>query len=173
MKKGLLVVLLVFGWVSVASAVPYTWVDTLTFGQKLSSDFSYTHDITDNTPVAFVTGEDYIESYSLTMGFHDDKDNWYSSSEAAYIDLPGVVSDKVLFSFSDTNFGMSVAGWLSLNLMGTYDVVIDQWWGDFYLDYSTLTANGENNAPVPEPGTLLLLGSGLAGLAFYRRKRTK
>lgn len=35
----------------------------------------------------------------------------------------------------------------------------------------TPNPHGHGPAPVPEPSTILLLGSGLAGLAFYRRKR--
>jgi len=46
---------------------------------------------------------------------------------------------------------------------------------EFYSHFTMGCGNdnlmGHGTAPVPEPATLILLGSGLAGLAFYRRKK--
>ena len=59
---------------------------------------------------------------------------------------------------------------------------IDGYWQDvninwsvapgFTLSASTETASYDGIAPVPEPGTLMLLGSGLIGAALYARRRT-
>ena len=49
---------------------------------------------------------------------------------------------------------------------GAYSLAIIGLGGDFFVDYAKLEID-----PVPEPATMLLLGSGLAGLAGFGRKK--
>jgi len=76
--------------------------------------------------------------------------------------------------FDLLSFGLSLDGLSSIridtyNELGQNEGVSNDTWA---LDYSLLTISSDST-PVPEPSTIFLLGAGLAGVAFMRRRTRK
>ena len=161
---------LVFSIVGVATAVPWTWTDSWDPTDVLLNSnnkfYHYQHNINDD---GFSPLSDFVTDYKLSIFLSDNND---LASEAAYISAP-LTGGIYNFNLNNNTFGVSLSGLIEINTLGILDVTITRLWGDFYFEKSYLTATGHEVAsvPVPEPGTMLMLGSVLLGLVAVSRKR--
>jgi hypothetical protein len=128
-----------------------------------------------------------IDHFDLTLSFSDTNRNLWGLPLELWYARPGGTPDQY------TSFKLNAVG----NSPSSQTFVIDSslvpefsqmvaaenfyfWFAEdgllsntFKLYSASLTVDGEAGTPVPEPGTMMLLGSGLVGLAGWGRKKLR
>ncbi|WP_207308812.1 PEP-CTERM sorting domain-containing protein [Marinobacter caseinilyticus] len=150
-----------------SSATAGVIVDTVYQYEKVNwgSQYSYTHNLIDEgfTPGTAISGD-------LKVSIYDDYDPWYDFlPEVILFVIEEFDFDSGGISLSSFYGALEVTALAAINADGMLDVTVKSILGDFYLGKSVLTVVTEE---VPAPGTLALLGLGILGLAFQRRRKS-
>ena len=130
------------------------------------SDFKVPFDVVNSSSVSVhvgwvdTVGNDYFFSYELQTPYSFDYTGLDVNTDTYVLDIG---------DFFVTSWASGEAVYCGLAIYE--ELPGDTWGGDIILGDSTFTLDYTNAEPVPEPATMLLLGSGLIGLAGLGRKK--
>jgi hypothetical protein len=111
----------------------------------------------------------YVEGnagdYGIDLGGNGSSGTWATNPSSNFIEFY-VVKGSDGFAMYYVNPADNTGSW------STYDLYVRGFSGNS-LDISHFIGYNPSSAPVPEPGTILLIGVGLVGIGLYGRKRMK
>ena len=172
MKKFLMVlcaVMMVFGMVGSASATQYIdYNDTSVFFDENNTATTWCFDLDNDTLFMGDINPDYtINTATLFIRFEGDDTNgsWFNVLGEADLNLDNDNNVVENFEIYAGVCSLNVESWISDHILY---VTIDDIEGEFWV---TGMAIKGDYTPVPEPSTILLMGTGLLGLVGYSRKR--
>jgi hypothetical protein len=169
-----------------SQAIPVDLSNWIADGPVVISNGGYTATFTEDPDISPVTLRTLLSIPTGAVSFSFDYELIVAADNDDYIDF--YFEDLTIYQFTDggyfsTTETTTLSGSHSVNLSSYINTNVNiifglDWdWDDWGFD-STLTINNVDMAtttsPIPEPGTLMLLGLGLAGLAgLGRRNRAK
>ena len=107
-----------------------------------------------------------IEKFDISTGPTGDIDFFFVALAAP--EDPGLALLPILFSIQTRNTNPEAFDFGNITVLGD-PVTFDQ--GGNTGNPGSWTTQTPGPPPIPEPSTMLLLGSGLAGLGFFRRRK--